>query len=81
MLGSRLRGLLLMAVGLTTIHLVNLAWATGWFNRLVPSAPPGLRPEALPSLSPLTCLAPLLVLGALGLVIVGLRELFFPRSD
>jgi hypothetical protein len=77
MLRERLQGLLLIVAGCVALLLVHLAQQAGWFQ-LRPPTPPGLRPELLPVITPLSCLLPMVALGGLGLCLVGLKKLFAP---
>ena len=74
-LAERLQGLLLVLLGLAGLALLRavplLAGLPG-----APPGPPGL--PAPPLLAPATCLTPLIALGSVGLIVVGLRQMISP---
>jgi hypothetical protein len=72
---ERLQGLLLVFLGLTGFALVSALPPTAGLPGAPPS-PGGLA--APPLLAPATCLTPLIILGSLGLIIVGLRQTISP---
>ena len=75
MLGERLQGLLLILAGCASLALVYLVQQHGWLE-LRPPTPPGIRPEWVPVVTPVSCILPMAALGAVGLCWVGLKKLF-----
>jgi hypothetical protein len=78
MLGERLQGLLLILVGCASMVLIYFAQQAGWFQQARPPTPPGIRPEFLPVITPLSCVLPMAALGALGLCFIGFKRLVAP---
>lgn len=79
-LRQRLTGLALMLAGMLSLAAVSWAWQHGWLQPVHPPPPPGLRPDLLPIISPLSCIYPFLVLGAVGLFVVGLKQFLSPQD-
>ena len=79
-IGERLLGLVLVLVGLGVLLLVRLAMQHPSSLFYQPTPPPGLPPGAVVLVSPTTCLLPLIALGALGLIAVGIKRLLFPNA-
>jgi hypothetical protein len=75
---ERLSGLLLFLAGTASLAAILLMQRAGWFQPTRLPLPAGLRPELVPVLTPLACVAPLATLGALGLCLLGLRKLLAP---
>lgn len=73
-LRDRLPGLWLTLFGLASFAAVVLILQTGLDTALQPPTPPNLPPLV----SPLRCLLPIIALGAIGLVWVGIRRFFDP---
>jgi hypothetical protein len=80
-LGSRFVGLLLVLFGLAGMALVYVLFQSGGLPGAPPppAPPPGLNGMAVPSLVSVgSCLVPLLAIGSVGLIIVGLRRIVDP---
>lgn len=75
---GRLTGLALILVGFVALGLVLLAWR--FQAAYAPSIPlpPGMRPDLVPSFSPLACLLPLCAVGSALLVLEGIRRVIAP---
>ncbi|GEM_PF-6427733 len=72
---DRLTGLWLVLAGLGMLLVLRLLSQPGLIPQ--PTPPPGF-PSGIPIVSPLSCLAPILALGAVGMILVGLKRLLFP---
>lgn len=72
-LGDRLVGLGVIAFGLLGLGVAMLLMQSEQLLR--PPTPPGLPAELMPLTSPLRCFVPIIALGSLGLIFVGLRRL------
>ena len=79
-LGERLIGLALVLAGLGVIALLRLLSQLGSSLLLQPAPPPGLPPGSAALLNPFACLIPILALGALGLIVLGLKRVVSPDS-
>lgn len=77
MLAERLQGLLLLFAGIGSMALIYLAQQHGWLQLRMPT-PPGIRPELVPVVTPVSLIFPMATLGALALCWVGLKKLFDP---
>jgi hypothetical protein len=77
--GERVQGLLLILAGSASLMLIILAQQSGWLE-VQPPLPPGMRPEGVPILTPLSCVLPMAAIGAIGLCFVGLQKLFAPDN-
>lgn len=77
---ERLHGLVLVIVGLLGLTLVTLGMSGGLpGGPAPPEPPPGLRNlPTLPIVNPLGCIVPMIGIGSVGLVLVGLRRMFDP---
>ena len=78
-LGERLIGLGLVLAGLALLALLRLAAQFGAGLFLQPQPPPGFPPGSAALLSPVTCLVPMVGLGAFGLILVGFKRMLFPE--
>jgi hypothetical protein len=78
MLPERLQGLLLILAGCLCLTLIYLAQQNGWLQQARPPTPPGVHPELLPVITPLSCVLPMAAMGALGLCFAGAKKLVAP---
>lgn len=79
--GIRLQGLLLVVVGIVGLTAVYTVFSLGGLPGMPapPPTPPGLRGMSVPTLFNVTsCLGPLIAIGSLGLILVGVRRIFDP---
>ena len=79
MLVERLQGLLMILAGCAAMVLIWFAQQNGWLQ-VRPPTPPGVRPELLPVVTPLSCILPMAAIGALGLCVVGVRRIVMPDA-
>lgn len=75
---ERLQGLALILAGCVSLALVSFVQLSGWLQALRPAPPPGVPGGLLPLLNPLYCLLFLVLIGALGLLLVGVKKLLAP---
>jgi hypothetical protein len=78
MLADRLQGLLLILAGCACLSLIYLAQQNGWLHQARPPTPPGVSPDLLPVITPISCILPMAALGALGLCFAGAKKLIAP---
>lgn len=77
-LEARLVGLLLIGLGFAGLGVSYLLWSVG--TRLAPPVPlpPGMRPDLVPTLSPFSCVLPLIAVASVLLVLEGMRRVVLP---
>jgi hypothetical protein len=77
-LGARLVGLGLIALGAGSLGLIYALWLLDAALAPRVPVPPGLPPGMVPTLSPLTCMIPLVGIASALMVLEGLRRLVAP---
>jgi hypothetical protein len=80
-IGERLQGLGLVVIGLAGLILVYVIYQSGGLPGAPepPPAPPGLQGlRVLPLISVTNCMVPLLTIGSMGLILLGMRRIADP---
>jgi hypothetical protein len=74
---ERLFGVGLVCAGVAGIGLAYLFWRLGLGALPSVPLPPGMRPDLVPTMSPLSCVLPLIAIASTLLVLEGLRRIVF----
>jgi hypothetical protein len=79
-MGERYRGLIPLLLGIGMLAMLQL-WSRIDAVLPRPEPPPGFPASGVLLVNPIACLLPLLMIGAVALVVVGLFRLLFPSDD
>ncbi|MBI4492275.1 MAG: hypothetical protein HY690_05730 [Chloroflexi bacterium] len=79
-LQERFAGLLLIGIGLAVLVILFAFWRGGFETPVKVPLPAPMRPSMAFAFNPVVCAMPLISVGAVGLIVVGVRRLVSPES-